>query len=335
MTRVAGFAPGTYMGSVTRWLSTDDANIEDLERQYWSEGQAVICKLKRESGYELSTGREIELTTGDMVIGALGTRMATLEVAGSWRDGDKSNMNLLSTSGVFGACTSFSPFVNYPAPLDYVGHLVRDGTPLNVRDFGLGVKPRDLTIPVVLVIGTSMSSGKTMACRALIRELNRRGVSVGGCKLTGVARWKDTLSMNDAGAVAAYDFVEAGLVSTVTDSDSVTVAARVVLTALEDAGAEMIVCELGASPLEDYQGAAVLKELEGKVRATVMAASDPYAVLGLEKAYAIKPDVVTGRAAVTEPGRRLVTKLAGVPAVELDREDAGATLVQLLGLGGE
>ncbi len=335
MTKVGGLAFGSYLGSVTRWISTDDASIEKVQRADWNDGQAVVGNLMREARFELSTGREIDLTTGDMIVGALGTREATLEVAGSWRDGDGSNINLLSASGVVGACTSFSPFVPYPAPLEYVGHLVRNDKPLNVRDFGLKVEPRDLSIPVVLVIGTSMSSGKTMACRALIRELHRRGVQVGGCKLTGVARWRDTLSMHDAGAVAAYDFVEAGLVSTVTDEESVTHAARVVLTALEDAGAKMIVCELGASPMEGYQGAAVMKELEGKVLGIIMAASDPYAVIGLQKAYGITPNIVTGRATVTEPGRTLVEKLAGVATVALDSEDAGAELVKKLELVGD
>ncbi len=332
MAKVVDLASGAYIGSVARWLSCERANIVELPREDWDEGQAVVCRLSREARFELSTGREIELTGGDLIIGAFGTRKATLEVAGSWRDGDRSSINLLSASGVIGACTSYSPFVAYPVELSYIGHLVEKDSPLNVRNFGIDVDPRDISVPVVLVIGTSMSSGKTMACRAMIRELRKRGTQVGACKLAGVARWRDTLSMSDAGAVAAYDFVEAGLVSTVTDEGAVTHAARIVLTALEDAGSQLIVCELGASPLEDYQGAAVMKELEGKVQAIVMAASDPYAVLGLQKAYGLQPDVVTGRATVTEPGRRLVEKLVDTETVALDDKEAGAILLKILDL---
>jgi len=52
----------------------------------------------------------------------------------------------------------------------------------------------------------------------------------------------------------------------------------------------------------------------------VLCASDPYAVIGVMKAYGAEPDFVTGPASNTQAGLRLVEQLADVQALNiLDR----------------
>ena len=58
----------------------------------------------------------------------------------------------------------------------------------------------NLGIPLVLLIGTSMSSGKTSAGRVIIRALKYMGLNVAAAKLTGSARYRDILQFRDAGA---------------------------------------------------------------------------------------------------------------------------------------
>jgi hypothetical protein len=64
-----------------------------------------------------------------------------------------------------------------------------------------------------------------------------------------------------------------------------------------------------------------MEELGDNIACIILAASDPYAVVGVEKAFGVKPDLVTGPAANTSAAVALVQKLAGLPAINvIDRE---------------
>ena len=78
-----------------------------------------------------------------------------------------------------------------------------------------------------------------------------------------------------------------------------------------------VVAEAGASPLEPYNGAAAIDELGDNICCTILCASDPYAVVGVEKAFGLKPDLVSGPAASTSAAIDLVHKLTGVDAINV------------------
>jgi hypothetical protein len=67
---------------------------------------------------------------------------------------------------------------------------------------------------MILVCGTSMNSGKSMAATACCWTLNAMGYNVRAAKVTGTASLKDILHMNDAGARAYADFTHLGFPST-------------------------------------------------------------------------------------------------------------------------
>jgi hypothetical protein len=84
--------------------------------------------------------------------------------------------------------------------------------------------------------------------------------------------------------------------------------------------ADVVVAEVGASPLEPYNGAAAIEEVGPNVRCTVLSASDPYAVTGVFTAFDNRPDLVTGLATSTRAGIELVEKLCSIEAMNvLDR----------------
>ena len=115
-------------------------------------------------------------------------------------------------------------------------------------------------VPVIYVAGTCMNSGKTSAACRLVRQLAMRGKAVGACKLTGVSLRRDTLQMSDYGAKWAVSFTDAGIVSTRPET-AVTVAHGLVRH-LAEAGAEVIVAELGDGILGDYGVAPILADRE-------------------------------------------------------------------------
>lgn len=169
----------------------------------------------------------------------------------------------------------------------------------------------------VLVVGTSMSAGKTSAARVAVRELKRLGHEVIGAKLTGAGRWHDTLAMRDAGADHTFDFIDAGLPTTVCPPDEYREAVGGLLRRMAATGAAVAVIEAGASPLEPYNGGTLVGMLGDDVAFTILAASDPYAVLGIERAWERSFDLVTGPTSNTKAGVQLVHALTGLPSLDL------------------
>lgn len=195
-----------------------------------------------------------------------------------------------------------------------------------MRDCVEPTPPRALTTPVVLIIGTSMDAGKTVAAAAIIRELKRMGKRVAGAKLTGVGRYRDILAMEQAGADTVLDFVDAGLPSTVVPADEYRAVLQVLCSKLAAAEADVVVAEAGASPLEPYNGELAVGMLSEQVCATVLCASDPYAVVGVISAFGWRPDLVSGRATSTSAGVALVEKLVGIRALNMFDADVSAKL---------
>jgi hypothetical protein len=91
------------------------------------------------------------------------------------------------------------------------------------------------------------------------------------------------------------------------------------LTKIADSDPEVLVAEAGASPMEPYNASLVVEYLASLVRFTVLCASDPYAVLGVQTAFGnrLKADLVSGPAANTTAAISLVRELTGLPALSL------------------
>ncbi len=308
-------------GSVTRraHVPARDVEVVDVPRASWRHGDYVVGVAEERGHIEAPGGRILEVAEGDLVIGALGVRAATLEVVGDWREiGDDRLLDLLSRAGVLGRCTSASAHGRRDVfRLRYTGHVASDGGALNMADTVPDLAPQSFRVPTIVVLGTSMSAGKTTAAKAIIRGLTRRGLRVAGAKLAGVGRQRDILAMEDAGAVATFDFVDAGLPSTVVSVERCERAIDHVLTAISRSGPDVLVAEAGASPLEPYNSDLVARRLAEQTRMTMLCASDPYAAVGLMQAFELTPDVVAGRATSTSAAVALLRRLTEVEPVNL------------------
>jgi hypothetical protein len=316
-------------------LAHSPFQIEALPASDWARGDYVVGIVTDTSGYrtiELPTGRDMEVAEGDAVVGAFGRREATLELTGSWRDiGDDNVMHALTRAGLFGYCSSRSTIVQRPLELRYHGHLHRDGAKLTMTDFVPSVEDRPFTTPTILFVGTSMSAGKTTAARIVTRRLKRMGLDVLGAKVSGAGRYRDVLSIQDAGADWGFDFVNVGLPSTVVPPDEYRTAMRHLLAQMAAPPADVAVVEIGASPLEPYNGTIAVEELQDALAMTVLCASDPYAVLGVEAAFdMLSPDLITGIATNTAAGISLLDELTDRPAFNIRDKDTHAHLDALL-----
>ena len=323
--------------SVTRVARLDQRGfaVEPLPQTSWSTGDFVVGRvLEAHRGIENWEGRIAAVAAGDLVVGALGSRAATLQAVGDWRAiGADGQFEDLSTAGVFGKCTSISADLGPLTKLVYEGHVVVDAEKATMTRWIDDLPAQPLSTPTVLIIGTSMDAGKTTAACGIVRRLLASGLRVGGAKLTGVGRYRDILQLKDAGADTVFDFVDAGLPSTICPLDEMARALGHVFALVEEAHFDVVVVEAGASPLEPYNGAAAVEGVRDALCLTVLCASDPYAVLGVQAAFEITPDLVSGRAASTVAGIELVERLTGIRTLsmmepasssELDKVLAGA-----------
>ena len=318
-----------FHSSLTRITDFERAGFDPrpLPREHWEAGDYVVgtATIPRGglSAVELTTGRMVQAVNGDMVLGALGVRHATLEAVGSWEavraDG---RMHLLSAGGLLGRLTSVSGMLASPMRIEYAGHAMRNGTKVRMQDFAQApTKAQHYQVPTVVIVGTSMSAGKTTSAKVIVRQLKRAGHRVVGTKLSGAGRLRDILAMKDAGADAVFDFVDVGLPSSILDAIEFRERLQDLLGLIAEAKPDVVVAELGASPLEPYNGDTALELIQSTVAMTVLCASDPYAVLGVMSAYhMMRPDLVAGVATSTSAGVEVVEKLSGARALDiLDR----------------
>ena len=317
-----------FYTSVTRIsnLRTIDFEVEPLGREHWNTGDYVVGVVNSRpsplSRVELSTGRTIEAMEGGLIVGAFGKRHATLEAVGDWREIDQDlQMEAIGGGGVLGKLTSISPFLPPMISLTYIGHVMYKDQQVIMDNFIPERPAVEFSMPTILILGTSMSAGKTTTARIIVQQLKNVGYKVVGAKLTGSGRFRDILSMRDAGADYIFDFVDVGLPTTVIPSDDFEGRLHHLLSLIADVDADVAVLEIGSSPLEPYNGTQAIEAIAEHVRFSILCASDPYSVVGLITAYGNAPDLVAGVATNTEAGIELVEKMTDITALNLmDRE---------------
>ena len=286
------------------------------------------------------SGRMVALRAGDVLAGTLGVRRALRGYAGevptSIAVGDV--INVLNLGGILGKCTSQNPDIGPPFDAEVLGAVLafpelgdRVGRPAHIRE--RAVPPADLLqcdVPVVYVAGTCMNAGKTVAATELVRGLTRAGFRVGAVKLTGVSLMRDALSMQDAGAVSALTFNDAGAASTHAGM-TVPVARGLFNRMVDPRGArpDVIVAELGDGILGEYGVQDILRagDLMTLGAAYIMAAPDPVASWGaqqlMQDEFHLPITVITGPATDNEVGRKFITEALGLPSHNARRDAAG------------
>jgi hypothetical protein len=274
-------------------------------------------------------GRMSFLHGGDVIAGALGHRSAlhgySGVVPGSLAVGDA--VHVLNLGGVLGRCVSHNPEVGEPFSAEVLGAVLafptfqsRAGVPAHISMNALPPAAELVgRAPVVFVAGTCMNAGKTLAACQIVRHLSRRGLKVGGAKLTGISLMRDTLSMCDYGAWRALTFTDVGVVAT--DPGTSVAASRTILGELASGTPDVIVAELGDGILGDYGVQAILSEPAFRERAAalVLCANDPVGAWGgvelLRRDFGWGVDVVSGPATDNEVGCRYVREELKVPAL--------------------
>jgi hypothetical protein len=288
-------------------------------------GNVVIVRTLTDNAtyntLELVTGRMAKINPGDIIAGVLGYRRALKgfvgDVPASVKAGDR--LHLLNLGGLIGQCLGHHHSLNNAIEVEVIGMPVRDGRILNIAENAISPQQSlDIIAPLVLVAGTCMNSGKTYAATEIIKHLARAGMRVAAAKLAGVACLRDTLNMQDHGAVKTLSFLDCGLPSTVGVNDLAPMA-KGVIEELAQVEPDCAVIELGDGLLGGYSVETIFNDAE-LMRATaalVFCASDFVGAWGgreLLAAHGVKIDVMSGPVTDSQMGADYVREHLGVAA---------------------
>lgn len=301
------------------------------------EGSVIAVRaLDRKAVYnevEDEHGRMATVNEGDILAGVLGERRALHGYTGVVPDRVKAGdiLHLLNLGGVIGLCTSANPDVGPPCRVEVLGQVLafpklgeRVGTAATIRTNALPLASRlEGDLPLVYISGTCMNAGKTFAACEIIRGLSRRGLKVGAAKLTGVSLRRDTLKMEDVGALRALSFTDAGIVSTRPETSLAV--ARGLLQALQEpvhgVKLDCAVIELGDGIMGEYGVDEILRaeDLMAPAAAHVLCANDPVgawgAALHFRESLKLPLAVISGPQTDNAVGRRFVEDKLGVRAL--------------------
>lgn len=129
-------------------------------------------------------------------------------------------VDLLARSAMIGVVDSKKASIKDPTRIQILGYACnKDGKLLNTKDFPTFTLPtrqnkKHPRSKLILSIGTSMNSGKSLTAASICWALASSGHRVIASKITGTASLKDILLMNDAGAEVYNDFTAFGYPST-------------------------------------------------------------------------------------------------------------------------
>lgn len=296
-------------------------------------GDVVVVRALSESvsygNIELPTGRLAKINTGDILLCVLGKRRA---LKGFFGDVPKmvakgARLHLLNMGGVIGECTGHHSSLSDAIQLEVVGTVVNEDLSV-VNTAQNALRPTNIlnaSATIILVGGSCMNSGKTVAAVELIRQASNNGLRVAAAKLSGVACLRDTLNMEDHGAFVTASFLNCGLPSTV-DCD-ISGSSKAILNYLNSYKPDLIVVELGDGIVGGYGVDSVLADddIREHTSSFVFCASDYVGVIGgaaVLKEYGIDIDVIAGSVTDSEMGERFVTEHLGLKAGNARRNGA-------------
>ena len=327
------------IGSVTARLELPrEVNVSNGERKP-EIGDVVVVRALSESvtygNIELTTGRLAKINSGDILVGALGARRALKGFFGNLpatvSPGDR--LHLLNMGGVIGLCSGHHSSFSDAIEVEVIGlACTEDGRVINTRDRALEPQLNlNASAPIIMIAGTCMNSGKTVAATEVIKQAAKNGLRVAGAKISGIACLRDTLNMEDCGAFATANFLDCGLPSTVDHTDLASIA-KAILNHLNSLSPDLIVVELGDGIVGGYSVDDVLADLEirDSISSFVFCASDYVGVIGgqvvLER-LGIKIDVIAGSVTDSQMGEDYIRRDLGLEAGNARRD--GARLFEL------
>lgn len=284
---------------------------------------------------------EVETSDGDIrtygkdqiLIGALGERQALRGYSGivpqTIKAGDQ--LNILNKGGIIGKCLSPHPELGPPMRVEVLGAvMVEKDQELKhacIQDFAIEWSYQlESSNPIIMVSGTCMNVGKTLAASEMVSELSSKGYRVAAAKLTGASLIRDVRAMKECGAVTGTHFGEAGIVSTT--GKNILPMAKGLINHLNEKHPDVIVIELGDGIIGPYGVDSLLmdKELQKHTAAHIVAGQDLMGCWAAERMFKERfcdtIDMMTGPVTDNSVGIDYIKNTLGIEAMNARSESA-------------
>jgi len=179
----------------------------------------IVDRIGQHSSLENAAGRIHMIHGGTKAIFVFGNRYAPDFYEGLVPEKMTDKVDILARSGIVGTVQTKNLLIKDPTKARILGYVCdKSGNAMNTKKFPL-INPQATVkkyprAKMILVCGTSMNSGKSMAAAACCWVLTLMGYNVRSAKVTGTAGLKDILLMNDSGARHYADFSYLGYPST-------------------------------------------------------------------------------------------------------------------------
>ncbi|MCA9407553.1 MAG: hypothetical protein KC733_02600 [Candidatus Omnitrophica bacterium] len=179
----------------------------------------IVRRIGEHSSLENKSGRIHMIHNGSMGIFVFGNRYAPDFYEGLVPEQYIPEVDLLARSGLIGIMKTKNSMRKDPTKIEILGYVCsNNGKVINTCEYSI-IDPKSCEkkyprSKMILVCGTSMNSGKSIAAVSCCWALSTLGFTVRAAKVTGTASLKDILTMNDAGAEHYADFTFLGHPST-------------------------------------------------------------------------------------------------------------------------
>jgi hypothetical protein len=178
-----------------------------------------ISHIGQHSNLENKSGRIHKIHNGTKAIFVFGNRYAPDYYEAFLPEQFSEEIDLVARSGLIADVYTKNSCIKDPSRVKIYGYLCdQNGDIINIQNHSLINPHSDSKVfprsKMILVCGTSMNSGKSVAAASICWALSNLGHKVRGSKITGTASLKDILHMNDAGAEYYSDFTYTGYPST-------------------------------------------------------------------------------------------------------------------------
>jgi hypothetical protein len=264
----------------------------------------TVTRIGQHTSMENVHGRIHAIHRGTKAIFVYGNRYAPDYYEGLVPEKMLEEVDLVARSGVVGVVKTRNSNVKDPTTIRVLGYVCDEsGYVLNTRDFPL-IKPRRMVkkqprAKMILVCGTSMNSGKSLAAAACCRALATGGYKVRASKVTGTSSLKDILHMNDSGASPYSDFSYLGYPSTyLLEKDELIGIFNQLDLKYANNPKNFWVVELADGVIQ-RETAMLLNcpEVTSRIHKLIFCASDAFGAiggLGVLKRYGLEPNALSG-----------------------------------------
>ncbi len=295
----------------------------------------VISRIGQHSSLENVSGRIHMIHHGTQGIFVFGNRYAPDYYEGLVPEKMSPEVDLLARSGIVGIVRTKSSLVKDPTRVRISGYVCdQDGTVLNTRPYSL-IRPKKIEKKtprsrLILVCGTSMNSGKSMAAAACCWALTSQGYSVKASKVTGTASLKDILHMNDAGASVYTDFTHFGYPSTyLLSEEKVLDIFNLLDLKYANNPKNYWIVEL-ADGIIQRETAMLLhsSDVTSRLHRLIFCAADAFGAIGglrfLKERFGLVPDAISGVCSSSPLHLRELSEFSSVPVFNSAEPDAKA-----------